>query len=390
MSMSSKKKVHSSYYFKKKTLDNILKAKEKFSLKYKNKFNTNKTNYSTLAQDKTTHSQKNIEPNKSLLYFKNSNNAKSKISLKKGGNPPIKLKFFSSSASSNFRKFIDNNNNIFINYKNMSNNSDFLKNVQKMKHSLSHETKIAQKMNMNNSELKRKESSNLNENCDSSNLIRTFNRKSTFKHLNNIIKQYKYKNELKNEEEKISDKVCVLEQNFKVKNFILNPNQVIDYLNLNEKNNFFQPSSTRKSNIKSKKAFNILKYNKIINRNRSALMENRYDKIKKIYPTVLNIEGQRNRKILNEINDEKKKKKKNDKPNCIYYRHHFNLQKRMFREKNKAEEWAKVNLSELAYKSQLLILSMKMYQRAIHQLKKKNSLKFNLDLPLYNLFLNLD
>ena len=105
---------------------------------------------------------------------------------------------------------------------------------------------------------------------------------------------------------------------------------------------------------------------------------------------MLNIEGQRNRKILNEINDEKKKKKKNDKPNCIYYRHHFNLQKRMFREKNKAEEWAKVNLSDLAYKSQLLILSMKIYQRAIHQLEKKNSLKFNLDLPLYNLFLNLD
>ena len=388
MSTSSKKKVHSSYYFKKKTLDNIIKAKEKFFLKYKNKFNTNKTNFSTLGQDKTSLPQKSIEPNKSLLYFKNSNNSKSKISLKKGANFPIKLKFFSSSASSNFRKFIDNNNNIFINYKNMNNNSDFLKSIQKMKHSFSHENKIGQKMN--NSELKRKESLNLNENCDNSNLIRTFNRKSTFKHLNNLINQYKYKNELKNEEEKKSDKVCLLEQNFKVKNFILNPNQVIDYLNLNEKNNFFQPSSTRKSNIKSKKALNILKYNKIINRNRSALMENRYDKIKKIYPTVLNIEGQRNRKILNEINDEKKKKKKNDKPNCIYYRHHFNLQKRMFREKNKAEEWAKVNLSELAYKSQLLILSMKMYQRAIHQLKKKNSLKFNLDLPLYNLFLNLD
>ena len=388
MSTSSKKKVHSSYYFKKKTLDNIIKAKEKFFLKYKNKFNTNKTNFSTLGQDKTSLPQKSIEPNKSLLYFKNSNNSKSKISLKKGANFPIKLKFFSSSASSNFRKFIDNNNNIFINYKNMNNNSDFLKSIQKMKHSFSHENKIGQKMN--NSELKRKESLNLNENCDNSNLKRTFNRKSTFKHLNNLINQYKYKNELKNEEEKKSDKVCLLEQNFKVKNFILNPNQVIDYLNLNEKNNFFQSSSTRKSTIKSKKALNILKYNKIINRNRSALRENRYEKIKKIYPTVLNIEGQRNRKILNEINDEKKKKKKNDKPNCIYYRHHFNLQKRMFREKNKAEEWAKVNLSDLAYKSQLLILSMKIYQRAIHQLEKKNSLKFNLDLPLYNLFLNLD
>ena len=122
----------------------------------------------------------------------------------------------------------------------------------------------------------------------------------------------------------------------------------------------------------------------------AALIENRYDKIKKIYPTVLNIEGQRNRKILYELNDENKKKKKNKKSNCVYYRHHFNLQKRMFREKSKAEECSKANISDLAYKSQLLILSMKMYQRAIHQLQKKNSLRFNLDLPLYNMFLNLD
>ena len=62
----------------------------------------------------------------------------------------------------------------------------------------------------------------------------------------------------------------------------------------------------------------------------------------------------------------------------------------MIKEKNKVEQYAKDNPSEFAYKSQLLILSMKMYQRAIHQLEKKNSFKFNLDLPLYNLFLNLD
>ena len=62
----------------------------------------------------------------------------------------------------------------------------------------------------------------------------------------------------------------------------------------------------------------------------------------------------------------------------------------MIKERNKAEQSAKANLSDLAYKSQLLILSMKMYQRAIHQLEKKNSFKISLDLPLYNLFLNLD
>ena len=385
--MSSKKRIHSAYYFKRKTFDNISKAKDKFISKNKNKLNTNKTNYSSFAQDKTSLSNQNLNIKKDINKFSlskdNTQSKISKISLKKDSNPPMKYNFFSSSSSSNFRKFIDNNNNIYINYKNMNNNSEFL-----IK-SYNHDSKIFQKLN--NSESKRKENLNLNDinnqNSDSTNVIRTFNRKLTFRHLNILIKQYKYKNELKNEEEKKSDKICLLKKDFKVKNFILNPNQVIDYLNLNEKNNFFKPLSPRKSTYKLKKKFNFLKYN----RNQSAaLIENRYDKIKKIYPTVLNIEGQRNRKILYELNDENKKKKKNKKNNCVYYRHHFNLQKRMFREKSKAEECSKANISDLAYKSQLLILSMKMYQRAIHQLQKKNSLRFNLDLPLYNMFLNLD
>jgi hypothetical protein len=270
----------------------------------------------------------------------------------------------------------------------MNNSSLFLKNKEKIKYSFSQDSKIFKKLN--SSEMKSKLSNNINFNSDNSNLIRTFNRKITYKTLNNIIKQYKYKLELKKEEENKNDKVCLLNKDFKVKNFILNPNQVIDYLNLNEKNNFFQPSTTKRSVKNLEKKYNLFKKNRIINRNRSALMENRYEKIKQIYPTVLNIEGQRNRKILYEINDEDKKKQKNEKPNCVYYKHHFNLQKRMFKEKNKAEELAKVNLSDLAYKAQLLILSMKIYQRAIHQLEKKISFKFNLDLPLYNLFLNFD
>lgn len=227
------------------------------------------------------------------------------------------------------------------------------------------------------------EKKDINKNSDNQSLIRTFNRKLTFKNLNNLIKQYKYKIELKKSEEKKNDKICVLDQNFKVKNFVLTPNQVIEFLNLNEKNNFFQPSTP-------KKIINKLQKKNIFNRNKSVLVEKRHDKIKKIYPTVLNIEGQKNRKILYELNDEIKKKKKNYKSICVYYRHHFNLQRRMLKEKRKHEECAKANLSDLAYNSQLRILSMKIYQRAIHQLEKKNSFKFNLDLPLYNLFLNLD
>ena len=387
MSSKFKKKEHSSSYFKRKTLANISKAKEKFFLKYKNKNNITGTNYSTLGFEKTplTNKNSNLDIKKYLL---DKDNTKSKISIKKGIAPPLKFKFFSSSATSNYRKFIDNNNNIFINYKDMNNSSLFLKNKEKIKYSFSQDSKIFKKLN--SSEMKSKLSNNINFNSDNSNLIRTFNRKITYKTLNNIIKQYKYKLELKKEEENKNDKVCLLNKDFKVKNFILNPNQVIDYLNLNEKNNFFQPSTTKRSVKNLEKKYNLFKKNRIINRNRSALKENRYDKIKEIYPTVLNIEGQRNRKILYEVNDEDKKKKKNEKPNCVYYKRHFNLRKRMFKEKNKAEELAKVNLSDLAYKAQLLILSMKIYQRAIHQLEKKISFKFNLDLPLYNLFLNFD
>ena len=195
----------------------------------------------------------------------------------------------------------------------MNNNSLFLKNKGKIKYSGNQDSKVFQKLNSSEMKSKisfKKEKENINLNSDNTNLIRTFNRKLTYKTLNNIIKQYKYKLELKKEEEKKDDKVCLLDKDFKVKNFILNPNQVIDYLNLNEKNNFFQPSTTRKSIKKFENKYNLFKKNRIINRNRSALKENRYDKIKEIYPTVLNIDGQRNRKILYEINDEDKKKKK--------------------------------------------------------------------------------
>ena len=127
-----------------------------------------------------------------------------------------------------------------------------------------------------------------------------------------------------------------------------------------------------------------------MNRNNSAHIESKLERINSIYPNVLNIEGQINRKILNELNNEAKIRKKNEKPNCVYYKQHFNLKKRMIFEKSKLEAFARKNTTEFAYRSKLLILSMKIYQRAIHYLEKKNSLKFNLDLPSYNLFLNLN
>ena len=372
--MSLLKKNSSVSYFKRKALDNLLKAKEKYA--HMNKNNTNKTNYSSLAIDnKTSLNNINSKINQNnLLLYKNRSN--SQISLKKGVNHPIKFKFFSSPSKRNYK--LDNNNNIYINYRDITINQS--SNINSNKFSYNKDSK----QNLSEEKLKPK---NDNLNSENPNIIRTFNKKLTFKTLNGLKKQYKYKMELKKEEENILDKVCLLNKNFNVKNFILSPRQVIYYLNLNEKNKFFVSSGSKN---KKKINNNFLRKNKFCNRSRSAYIENRLDKIKKIYPTILNIEGQKNRKILYELNDESKKKIKNEKPNCIYYNHHFNLQRRMQKEKYKAEQYANVNLSDLAYKSQLLILSMKIYQRAIHQLQKKNSFKFNLDLPLYNLFLNFD
>ena len=389
MPLKSTKRVYSSSYFKRKTLDNILKAKEKFILK--GKTNSNKTDYSSIGPGKTSLNNNEIKYDNSKSLF-SENKLKSKISLKKTENPPIRLNFFFSSTSNTFRKFFENNknNNIFINFKNINNNSKIKnnkdkENKEKIKYSYNQDCKIFQQLNNSTSK-----EENISKDKNNNKFIRTFNKKLTFNHLNNLIKQYKYKINLQNEKEKLNDKICLLKKDFKVKNFILNPDQVIDYLDLNEKNNFFQSSTFRKTINKYSKKFNFLKNNRLFYRNRSTPIENRIQRIKSIYPTVLNIEGHRNRKILYELNDEKKKKKKNEIHNCVYYRHHFNLQKRMIKERNKAEESAKANLSDLAYKSQLLILSMKMYQRAIHQLEKKNSFKISLDLPLYNLFLNLD
>ena len=393
--MSSRilKKTYSSSFLKRKPLDNILKVKKIFNLKQTLKVKSNTINNSKILPGKNILNNKEINNNinrnsKSLLY---ENKTKSNISLKKTNNPFIGLNYFPSSSN-----IMENNkyNGMLINFKSINNNFVDNKNNEKLKYnSYNQDCKISQKLNNfeYTSKINVKEK-NKTEDKKNNNCIQTFNKKLTLKHLNILLKQYKYKKKIENEEEKLNDKKCLLKKDFKVNNFILNPEQVIEYLNLNEKNNFFKSLTIRKNINKYSRKYNLSKNkNKICNRNRNRTpMENGVDKIKNIYPTIMNIEGHRNRKMLYKLNDENKKKKKNEKSNCVYYRHHFNLQKKMIKERNKVEQLAKENPSEFAYKSKLLILSMKMYQRAIHQLQKKISFKFNLDLPLYNLFLNLD
>ena len=152
--MSSKvtKRVYNSSFFKRKTIDNILKVKEKFDLKKQLKVKSNKINNSTIVQRNNTLNNKEIKNNinKSSKSLLNEDKIKSNISLKKSGNPPIRLNFFSYSSSSNI---MENNkyNGKLINFKSINNNFASNKNKEKLKYSYNKDCKISQKLN--NSEL---------------------------------------------------------------------------------------------------------------------------------------------------------------------------------------------------------------------------------------------
>ena len=63
----------------------------------------------------------------------------------------------------------------------------------------------------------------------------------------------------------------------------------------------------------------------------------------------------------------------------------------MIKRRNKAEEENyKINLSDMNYRRQLLLSKVKMFKKDLNHLKRKNSYKFHLELPLYNFFLNMN
>jgi hypothetical protein len=117
----------------------------------------------------------------------------------------------------------------------------------------------------------------------------------------------------------------------------------------------------------------------------------RRKKIEDIYPTVFNIEGKRNIKLLSEIDNEIKKKRKITILNSIYKKNNYILKKNMILEKNKVEdENYKKLISNMIYKGKLSLLKMKSFKKDLDHLKRKISFKFDINLPHYNLFLNLD
>ena len=199
------------------------------------------------------------------------------------------------------------------------------------------------------------------------------------------IKRKKNNLELDSEE---TDKLCILPDYFNVKNFTLKTSKVVDYLNLNENNNFFL---FNKNIRKLKNKFDFHENYKTL-RQRSYTPINRNKKIEEIYPTVFNIEGKKNRKLLEEIENEKRRRtRKIEFLNNKIKKNNNILKKKMIRERNKAEEENnKINLSNMAYRRQLLLSRVKFIKKDLNHLKRKNSFKFHLELPLYNFFLNLN
>ena len=142
-------------------------------------------------------------------------------------------------------------------------------------------------------------------------------------------------------------------------------------------------------NLKKKLGFN--EKNKFLKKSGSFTPFNRVNKIEEIYPTVFNIEGHKNRKLLDELKSESKKKKKIEMLNDKIKNTNDILKKKMIKEKNKVEdENYKVNLSKMAYRMNLLVSTVKLFKKDLNHLKRKISFKYNLELPSYNLFLNLN
>ena len=228
-----------------------------------------------------------------------------------------------------------------------------------------------------------------NNNIINTNGINKTCEKYDFKTLKKIKNYHQCQTELKKKEEK-SDKICLLPNRLKVRNFNLKTSKAIDYLDLNKNNNFFIIEKRIPKYKKFKNIKTISPKLKEMKKSKSALSLKKIKNFQEIYPTILNIEGHRNRKFLSELNVEERKKMKIEKEPSAFFKQNLEFKKKMLKEKWKAEEYAKVNLSNMAYRRQLQILSMKLYKNAISRLKKKISFKFNLDLPLYNLFLNFD
>ena len=187
------------------------------------------------------------------------------------------------------------------------------------------------------------------------------------------------------------EKICLLPNYLKVKNFCLKTPKVMDYLELNKDTIFFKCKNYKPKLYKLKTNNNLYESQTLLKRSGSFTPCNKYIKIEDIYPTVFNIEGQKNRKLLEILELTNKKKRKKGNLNEIMKQHVNQLKQKMIKEKNKVEdENYKSNVSDFTYKRQLMLSKLKFFKKDLNHLRRKNSFKYHLELPLYNLFLNLD
>lgn len=195
-------------------------------------------------------------------------------------------------------------------------------------------------------------------------------------------------NRINNEFQKdVDNKIYILPEYMKVKNFSLKTSKILEYLNLNKDSNFILRE--KNSINKLSKKFNLNNVRKI-KRNGSCTIINNRRKIDDIYPTLYNIEGKIDRKLLNKLDDKNKIKMKKELLNNRLLKKNHYLRKRLMIEKNKAIEESYKTIYKISYDKKLALATMRLFKNDLDHLKRKISFKFNIKLPLYNLFLNLD
>lgn len=194
-------------------------------------------------------------------------------------------------------------------------------------------------------------------------------------------------NELKNNED---NKICILPEQMRVKNFSLKTSKILDFLNLNKGNNcFLVEKENMQKNIRLFKNYKFKDFRKL-GKCGSFTNLNILKKLEDIYPNKLNIEGKKDRKLSSELRNRNKRKKKKEMLNSIFHRNNYNLKKKLTQEKNKKIDDINKSLSIESFKKQLALSTMKNFKKSLDHIKRKISYKFNIQLPLYNLFLNLD
>ena len=187
------------------------------------------------------------------------------------------------------------------------------------------------------------------------------------------------------------EKKCILPNYMTIKNFNIESSKVIDFFDLNKDNKFFLVEKNMEKFNKLKKAHSFYDIDKKLIRSGSSTSVRKNNIIEDIYPTVFNIEGKRNIKLMYEIDNESKRKRKIKVLNGVYRRNNHKLKKIMILEKNKVEnDNYKSLISNMIYKAKLSLLKMKYFKKDLDHLKRKISFKFDINLPHYNLFLNLD